>query len=101
MRPGISTAALFILALFTVTSCAAPPIEPGPATRKPGEDVGSAEFRQRQGQFPGEGLLSSGWGLTPAGQKHVPTSDMPLKMLIAPDQKRLVAVTCGYNKQGL
>lgn len=50
---------------------------------------------------PSESLLFNGWGLSPAGSKHIRTSDMPLKMVISPDKKCLVAVTAGYNQQGL
>src|ERR1700690_2931626 len=69
--------------------------------RKPGEDVNSPDMRNRQGLRPDEHLLFNGWGVTPAG-KHVATAgDLALKMIIAPDHKRLVAVTGGFNHHGL
>src|SRR5271157_3394098 len=68
--------------------------------RSAGEDVNGPEVRRRQGLVPGDRLLFNGWGITPAGE-HVRTSDMVLKMVVAPDQKRLVAVSGGYNEHGL
>jgi YVTN family beta-propeller protein len=50
--------------------------------------------------LPGDNLLFNGWAVTPAGE-HVRTSDLALKMVVAPDRKRLVAVSGGYNDQGL
>jgi YVTN family beta-propeller protein len=50
---------------------------------------------------PGETLLFNGWGISPAGSKHVAISDLPMKILISPDKKAIVAVTAGYNHQGL
>src|SRR5438552_2724700 len=50
--------------------------------------------------LPAEHLLFNGWGITPAGQ-HVPISDMPLRMIVAPDGKIAVAVCAGYNTPGL
>src|SRR5438270_7475614 len=51
-------------------------------------------------KLPGDNLLFNGWAVTPAGE-HVKTSDLALKMIVAPDHKRLVAVSGGYNDQGL
>src|SRR5205823_1764339 len=68
--------------------------------RHPDEDVGSSAVRRRLGLEPADNLLFNGWGMTPAGE-HVGTSDMPLKMLIAPDKKYLVAVSAGFNKHGV
>src|SRR5438270_8297028 len=50
--------------------------------------------------WPGDNLLFNGWAVTPAG-RQVKTSDLALKMVVAPDKKRLVAVSGGYNDQGL
>ena len=50
--------------------------------------------------LPNEHLLFNGWGITPAG-KSEPTSDMPLKMIVAPDGKVAVAVCAGYTNPGL
>ncbi|MDR3402159.1 MAG: bifunctional YncE family protein/alkaline phosphatase family protein [Chthoniobacter sp.] len=49
---------------------------------------------------PGPELLFNGWGFTPAGV-HQPVSDLPLKMIIAPDGKVAVAVCAGFSKPGL
>ncbi len=54
----------------------------------------------RPNRLPGDGLLFNGWGLTPAGEQ-VDISDMPMKMIVAPDKKRLVTVSAGYNNEGL
>src|SRR6185437_7696191 len=68
--------------------------------RSPSPDVSASNVRQPQGPRPDEHLLFNGWGITPAGQQ-VRISDMPLKMVVAPDGKTLVAVSAGYNKHGL
>src|SRR5690348_15243702 len=68
--------------------------------RSPSQDVSASDLRQRQGLRPDEHLLFNGWGVTPAG-KQVQISDMPLKMVVAPDGKTLVAISAGYNKHGL
>ncbi len=68
--------------------------------RQPSEDVSSPEVRQRQGLLPDTNLLFNGWGVTPAGQ-HCVISDLPLRLVVAPDQKRLLAVHGGYTKQGV
>ncbi len=68
--------------------------------RKPAEDVGGAGVRQRPGLRPGDGLLFNGWGVTPAGEQ-IRTSDLVLKMVVSPDRQRLVAVSGGFNDQGL
>jgi YVTN family beta-propeller protein len=64
------------------------------------QDVKSPEIRQAQGLKPSENLLFNGWGITPAGQ-HVRISDLPLKMVVSPDKKMLVAASAGYNNPGL
>ena len=68
--------------------------------RLPTEDVDSAAIRQRQHLTPNSDLLFNGLGLAPAGQ-HVPISDLPLKMLIAPDRKTVIAVCAGFNNVGI
>src|SRR5262249_34833363 len=70
------------------------------ATRLPSEDVNSQAVRTRQHLTPDTSLLFNGLGLSPAGQ-HVRISDMPLKMVIAPDRKAVVAVCAGYNEAGI
>jgi len=69
-------------------------------TRKADEDVKSPTVRMRQGLKPDDRLLFSGWGVTPAGQQ-VPISDLPLKLVISPDKKMVVAATGGFNDTGL
>ena len=55
---------------------------------------------KRPGLRPNENLLFNGWGITPAGE-HVTVSDMPLKLIVSPDGKFLLAVSGGYNNTGL
>ena len=73
---------------------------PGKSVRQAGEDVDSASVRTRPGLAPSAALLFNGWGVTPAGT-HVPSGDMALRMVIAPDKKAVLAVSAGYNKQGV
>jgi YVTN family beta-propeller protein len=73
---------------------------PAQSVRQPSEAVNSAEVRERQGLAPDANLLFNGWGVTPAGQ-HVAVSDLPLRLVVAPDQKRLLAVHGGYNEHGV
>jgi YVTN family beta-propeller protein len=69
-------------------------------TRKPDEAVNAANVRQRSHLTPNENLLFNGWGATPAGM-HTPITDIALKLVIAPDKARLLAVGGGYNKHGV
>jgi YVTN family beta-propeller protein len=69
-------------------------------TRSADEDVKSPSVRMRPGLMPKDGLLFDGWGVTPAGAT-VAISDMPLKFVISPDQKTLLAASGGYNDTGL
>jgi YVTN family beta-propeller protein len=73
---------------------------PQTTTRKPDEDVNQPAFRTRQNLVPGANLLHTGWGVTPAGT-HTRVSDMPLKMIVSPDEKMLVAVSGGFADTGL
>ncbi len=70
------------------------------AKRLRAEDVDSASVRQRQHLTPNAELLFNGLGLAPAGH-HVPISDLPLKMVIAPDRKAVVAVCAGFQRVGV
>lgn len=45
-------------------------------------------------------FLPNGWKLTPP-EKSVPTEDLPLNLVNAPDGKAMVAVHGGYNRHGL
>ncbi len=70
------------------------------AVRHPSEAVDDAAVRQRPNLTPDANLLFNGLGLAPAGE-HVPISDLPLKMMIAPDRRRVVAVSAGFNNVGV
>jgi YVTN family beta-propeller protein len=72
----------------------------GGAIREADEAVDSPALRARAGLQPNTNLLFNGWGMTPAGEE-IPTSDMPLKMVIAPDKQRLVAVHGGFGHHGV
>jgi YVTN family beta-propeller protein len=71
-----------------------------PANRQPNEDVNSPALRLRAGLLPNTNLLFNGWGLAPAGE-HVSISDLALKLVVAPDGKRLLAAHGGFNQHGL
>jgi YVTN family beta-propeller protein len=68
--------------------------------RQPNEDVNSAVVRRKEGLQPNEHLLFNGWGVTPAGDQ-VAVSDMALKLVVAPDKRRLVAISGGFNNHGV
>jgi YVTN family beta-propeller protein len=68
--------------------------------RKAADDVKSPQLREAQGLKPSENLLFNGWGVTPAGQ-HVTISDLPLKLVVSPDRKMLLAASAGFNDPGL
>ena len=72
----------------------------GPAQPSAHEVAHVADAPAQQPQLPGDGLLFNGWGVTPAGD-HVRIKDLALKMVVAPDQKSLVAVSAGYGEHGL
>lgn len=93
---------ILILFLFLLDAAGAesPATIPQGAVRRPGEDVNSRALRERSGLRPNESLLFNGWGVTPAGE-HVRASDMALKIVVAPDKKRLVAVSGGFNNHGV
>ena len=68
--------------------------------RAPDEDVNADQLRGRAGLHPNQNLLFNGWGVTPAGE-HATMSDLALKLVVAPDRKRLLAVHGGFNQHGL
>jgi YVTN family beta-propeller protein len=68
--------------------------------RQPGEDVNSAALRERPGLRPNKDLLFNGWGVSPAGEQTL-VSDLALKLVLAPDKKRVLAVHGGYTKHGV
>ena len=84
----ISLAAIGAVGFFTVSRVGA---QRG-NRRVANEAVGSAELRTVSGLLPSDSLLFNGWGITPVGE-HVTTSDMPLRMVVSPDGKALVAVS--------
>lgn len=55
---------------------------------------------QKPGPASGGYDLPNGWRITPAG-KSIPTEDMLLNILPAPDGKAIVALHGGYNPHGL
>src|SRR5574338_546629 len=68
--------------------------------RTAAESVNDAEVREQPGLRPNDNLLFNGWGITPVGSQ-VTVSDMPLKMIVSPDGKFLLAVSAGFNNTGL
>jgi YVTN family beta-propeller protein len=91
-RASVAALALLILACAHAQ-------EKTPA-RTPGGDVNDPSLRAQQGLHPDGSLLFNGWGVTPAGE-HTTISDMPLKLVMAPDKKTLLASSGGYNNTGL
>src|SRR4051794_40186857 len=85
-----------LLAIFVVLMAPFAVHAQGPAENKPVSELTPI----RAGRLPGDGLLFNGWGLTPAGEQ-LRVSDMPLKMVVTPDKKRLIVVSAGFNDQGL
>jgi YVTN family beta-propeller protein len=65
------------------------------------ESVNSAAFRESAQIRPDNDVLFNGWGLTPAGQTVPLGGDLPLKMIVAPDGKTVIAITGGFNGTGL
>ncbi|MEZ5401306.1 MAG: bifunctional YncE family protein/alkaline phosphatase family protein [Bryobacteraceae bacterium] len=63
--------------------------------------LGAALFAQTKPQ-PVEGgyFLPNGWRITPAG-KPIPTEDMVLNVVAAPDGKAVIATHGGFNPHGL
>jgi len=101
MRRKWAAGAIAITAVGTVTWLTATRVTAQRGNhRASGEAVGSADFRTTSGMLPSDTLLFNGWGVTPTGQ-HVKTSDMPLKMVVAPDGKTLVSVHGGFNETGV
>ena len=64
------------------------------------EAVNDSAVRTQPGLKPDGNLLFNGWGVTPAGE-HVRISDLPLKMVVSPDKKMLLAASGGFNDTGL
>ncbi|HVV73249.1 MAG TPA: SMP-30/gluconolactonase/LRE family protein, partial [Verrucomicrobiae bacterium] len=92
-----------VLLLSTVTVCslqAKEPLPSSPSPRLPTQDVNSPALRAMPGLRPGENLLFNGWGISPAGH-HIPVSDLALRLVVAPDQLRLIAVHGGFNEHGV
>ncbi len=90
--PGAGS--LLFAALLAVAADGSGPV------RQPADNVNDAAVRETPGLRPNENLLFNGWGITPAGE-HVTVSDMPLKLIVSPDGKFLLAVSGGYNNTGL
>jgi len=71
-----------------------------PHFREPTQDVNNRALREQPGLHPDTNLLFNGWGVTPAG-RHIPVPDLALKLVIAPDQRRVVAVHGGFTEHGV
>ncbi|MDB6020335.1 MAG: phosphoesterase [Pedosphaera sp.] len=89
-----------LVAVILVLVVGIKPVMAASPVRQADEDVNGAELRARQGLHPDKNLLFNGWGVTPAGE-HVPTSDLALKMVVAPDGNHLFAAHGGFNRHGL
>lgn len=76
------------------------PARPESPVRPADTDVKDSTLRETQGLAPNKNLLFNGWGVTPAGEP-VTISDMPLKLVIAPDNKALVTVSAGFDNTGV
>lgn len=94
LRQAAVVAALTLLSAIPVAADQQRP------ERKPGDDVKDARIREAAGLLPNENLLFNGWGVTPAGE-HVRISDLPLKLVVSPDKKMLLAASAGFNDTGL
>src|SRR5262249_55450516 len=87
------------LGVFHGTTFATPAAEPL-HFREATQDVNNRTLREQPGLHPGTNLLFNGWGVTPAG-RHVSVPDLALKLVIAPDHRRLVAVHGGFTEHGV
>src|SRR5882757_5123351 len=85
------------LALFALLPAHAQTTAP---VRQANVEVNDAMLRTTAGLLPNTNLLFNGWGITPAGE-HVRISDLPLKMVVSPDKKMLLAASGGFNDTGL
>ncbi len=99
LHPACALAA--IVGAFTLSAFAQRLDPAASPTRGPDEDVKSQSVRERAGMIPGRNLLHTGWGVTPAGQHVRLNGDMPLRIIVAPDQRMLVSVGAGYNDHGV
>jgi YVTN family beta-propeller protein len=95
----IESLAVIVITLLLTSAIPAPAQTPAPV-RQISEDVNDARLRTTAGLAPNTNMLFNGWGVTPAGE-HVRISDLPLKMLVSPDKKMLLAVSGGFNDTGL
>jgi len=86
-----------VLTCFTLLPALAQTAAP---VRQASVEVNDATLRTTAGLLPNTNLLFNGWGITPAGQ-HVRISDLPLKMVVSPDKKMLLAASGGFNDTGL
>ena len=92
-RPAVLAALSFFTALPGIAQTTAP-------VRQAEVEVNDATLRATAGLAPNTNLLFNGWGVTPAGN-HVRISDLPLKMIVSPDKKTLLAASGGFNDTGL
>jgi len=103
MVKGRSSSALILVLLTTLAGQPArcQQTAQAPVTRSADEAVNDAAVRTRAGLLPSETLLFNGWGVTPAGQHVQLSSDMPLKMIVSPDKRRLVIVGGFFKESGV
>jgi len=94
VRRPASVVALIFLSLLPLWAQTLAPVRPASL------EVNDPKLRTTAGLTPNTNLLFNGWGITPAGE-HVRISDLPLKMLVSPDKKALLAVSGGFNDTGL
>ena len=60
----------------------------------------STAWAQKPKAIPGGFDLPNGWRITPVG-KAIPTEDLLLNIVLAPDGKSMVALHSGFNPHGL
>ena len=89
-----------VVAALTIFAALPASAQSPAAVRRADIEVTDATLRSTSGLAPNTNLLFNGWGITPAGQ-HVPISDLPLKMIVSPDKKMLLAACGGFNDTGL
>jgi DNA-binding beta-propeller fold protein YncE len=59
----------------------------------PPRNIPFQQMKQQRIQLPNQ------WSLTPAGSMHLPLGDLPLQMVVSPDQKWIAVTNNGVGKQ--
>src|ERR1700744_697858 len=96
LSSAILASVIFLAGAVSQSLAGSPDVHP---VRSSTEDVNDPAVRLRPGLQPDKYLLFNGWGVTPAGESIV-TTDLPLKFVIAPDHKFMLAVHGGFNQHG-